>query len=390
MKVAFVVLVAVLALGGLVGALVIRDAGYVLVTYGDFALETSLWFALLALVVTYVVLRILLRVVLGIGRGGSLVRSWRRERRDRAAREQTMRGLKALAEARWAEARKRLEGAAPHAEAPLINFLYAAAAAHHLGDGAGRDELLSEARSAGDDTELAVALMHAELLHGDRQWHACLAALSAVGRHALSNARVLRLKADCFRGLGDWQALIELLPDLERHRALSEQDLAATRREAWLRRLAEARTDPLELWQAVPKDLRRERPLVVAVARSLAAVGRGADAEPLLRQALDQDWSAELLDVYGAVARSAPDAWLKKHPDDPHLLLALGRIGLANERWAQAREYLEASLKLRPDPAVQGELGRLCVALGECERGGELAVQALRELPPLPLPSRGA
>jgi HemY protein len=389
-KVVLLVLVAVLALGGLVGALVVRDPGYVLVTYGDLAVETSLWFALLALLVVYLAVRILLRLVLGIGRGSSLLRRWRRERRDRAAREQTMRGLKSLAEARWAEARKRLEGAAPHAEAPLINFLYAAAAAHHLGDGAGRDELFSAARAAGDDTELAVALVHAELLHGDRQWHACLAALSGAGRQAPSNARVLRLKADCFRGLGDWQALIELLPDLEKQRALPEQDLAAARREAWLQRLAETRTDPLSLWEAVPKDLRREPALVMAAARSLVAVGRGADAEPLLRQALEHEWSAEVLDLYGTLARSAPDAWLKKHPNDPHLLLALGRIGLANERWAQAREYLEASLKLRADPAVQGELGRLCLALGESERGGELAVQALRELPPLPLPSRGA
>lgn len=397
MRRALLILVGALALGGLVGALVLQDPGYVLVSYGGTALETSLWFALLALIVVLVVARLLLGVLIGIGRGGSRVRSWRRERRDRAARLQTLRGLQSLAEWRWADARKKLEGAADHAEVPLVNHLYAAVAAHRQGDHGARDELLATARADSDDAALGVAATHAALLHEAGEWHECLAVLGGVRRHAPKSARLLALEADCYRHLGDWQALIELLPDLERQRALPGPALTALRREAWQQRLQQPGSDPAALWADLPRDEKREPAMVAAFARAFLAAQRGADAEPLLRHALEHDWSEALVRLYGLAGAAVParalghaEGWLKKHPHDPALLVALGRICLAAEQWAKAREFLEAALKVRPEADVQGELGRLCVALGECERGGELAVQALRDLPSLPLPGRGA
>jgi HemY protein len=392
------VLVAALALGGLVGALVLRDPGYLLISYGGFAVETSLWVAVLVLAVGLIVLRLLLRLVFGIGRGAAGLRSWRRDRRDRAARLQTLRGLQSLAEWRWADARKRLESGAAHADAPLVNHVFAALAAHHLGDAAGRDELLAAARESSDDSALAVAATQAELLHQAGDWHGCLAALGNARRHTPHNPRLLALEADCYRHLGDWQAVIERVPELGKQKALPERALAALRREAWLARVRQPGVDPAELWRDLLRDEKRDPGLVAGFARAFLAADRAAEAEPLLRHALDHGWSEELVRLYGLAGAAASgsralshaEGWLKKHPHDAELLLALGRICLGSEQWAKAREYLEASLKLRADAAVQGELGRLCLALGESDRGGELAVQALRELPPLPLPGRGA
>lgn len=397
MRLGIVVLLVALALGGLVGALVLRDPGYVLVSYGDLALETSLWFALIALLVTYLALRLALRLVVRIGRGGASLRSWRSERRDRSARLQTLRGLQLMAEGHWRDARKRLEAAAPHAEAPLVNYLHAATAAHRLGDAVGRDALFEAARAAADDAGLAVALTHARLLFADGQWQACLAALGPARRQDPANVELLGMQVRCYRQLQDWQAVIELLPEVEKHHALGDSELAELRRHAWLQRLSAPRVDALALWAEVPKSLRRDAELVQTAARAALAAGKGGEAEALVRHALEQEWSEGLVRAYGMLAPAAAphqlghaEGWLKKHPNDAELLLALGRICLGQQRWAQAREYLEASLKLRPDPAVQGELGRLCLAMGEAERGAELAVQALRELPALPLPGRGA
>ena len=54
---AFALLVAIV-LGGLVGTLLVRDPGYVLIAYADTALETSLWVAVLLLVAVNAVLDI--------------------------------------------------------------------------------------------------------------------------------------------------------------------------------------------------------------------------------------------------------------------------------------------------------------------------------------------
>ena len=54
MRIGLLVALLAIALGGLVGMLVVRDPGYVLISYADMALETSIWFALLVVAVVYI------------------------------------------------------------------------------------------------------------------------------------------------------------------------------------------------------------------------------------------------------------------------------------------------------------------------------------------------
>lgn len=397
MKSLLLVLAVALVLGGLVGVLVTRDPGYVLVAYEGLALETSLWLALLFLVLVYLAIWLLVASFRYVGSGrGSLVR-WNQRRRDRAARDQTVRGLLLMAEGRWTEARKLLEGAARRVEAPLINYLNAARAAHEAGDQRGRDELLRAAHESTPGARFAVGLTQAELQRSQGQWEPCLATLLQLYRQAPRHAQVLRMLVDCYRHLEDWQAILELVGALRKNRALDAAALLALQLEAWRGRLRGARESPHALWERVPKELRREAALVVAFATAMAAAGENGHAEAVLRAALSHTWNPELVRLYGTLVTAEPGAqlvvaegWLKERPNDPDLLLALGRISLMNRQWAKAREYLEASLRLRRTAEAQGELGRLCTALGESERGGELLAQALDGLPSLPLPERTA
>ena len=59
MKLGLLLAVVAVVLGGLIGTLVVRDPGYVLLSYGDMAFETSLWFSLVLLVLAYLLLRLL-------------------------------------------------------------------------------------------------------------------------------------------------------------------------------------------------------------------------------------------------------------------------------------------------------------------------------------------
>jgi HemY protein len=82
--------------------------------------------------------------------------------------------------------------------------------------------------------------------------------------------------------------------------------------------------------------------------------------------------------------------WLKERPNNPMLLLTLGRLSLQKQDWPGARGYFEASLRSRKSAQAYGELGRLLSHLGEAEASNEnfqagLALIAER-LPDLPLP----
>lgn len=393
MKVALLVLAAALVLGGLVGVLVARDPGYVLVAYQNLAVETSLWFALLVLVVAYLLVRLAAALVLRLVRGGGRLKGWTQRRRERTARDQTVRGLLLMAEGRWSEARKLLQASAARAPAPLINHLAAARAAHELGDERGRDAELRAAHESTPGSRFAIGLTQAELQLEDAQWEPALATLLQLRRQAPRHPQVLCLLARCYRELGDWQAIIELGDDLKKHRAMAEPELRALQLEAWRGRLTAARGDVPALWKAVPRELRRDQTLVGEAARAMVAAGADAEAENLLRESLEQEWSAELVRLYGSLTGAdaqrrmvVAEGWLKQRPNDPDLLLALGRISLLARQWAKAREYLEASLRLRRSAEAQAELGRLCLALGETDRGAELLIQSREDLPALPLP----
>ena len=84
------------------------------------------------------------------------------------------------------------------------------------------------------------------------------------------------------------------------------------------------------------------------------------------------------------------EGWLKTHPEDPSLLLTLGRLSLQNRLWGKARDYLEASLRLQRNPEACAELARLLAGLGENERSNALFQEGLglldERLLALPLP----
>ncbi len=394
MKIGLFILVLAVVLGGLVGTVVVRDPGYVLLAYGDSAVETSLWFAALLLLIVYFLIRIIVYSFSRSLAGSGALSSWVRQRKTRTARQQTVRGLLLMAEGEWQEARKLLVASADEVGSPLINYLNAARAAHELGDAEGRDDLLRQAHESTPGSRFAVALTQAQLQMAVAQWEQCLATLLQLKQESPRHPQVLAMLRQCYQELADWPALIELLPVLKKEKVLPAEELTQLQLVAWRSLLATSSESPEAVWRRVPKDLKRASVLIGQYAQTLAADGPSDEAESAIRAGLQHIWDEELVALYGQIEANDAERqlkyaenWLKERPNDPTLLLALGRICMMNHQWAKAREYMEASLRLLRTPEVYGELGRLCTALGDAERGSEYFSQSLRTLPALPLPS---
>ena len=391
MRTVLLLLVAATILGGLLGALMVRDPGYVLLAYGGQALETSLWFAAALLLALYFLVRLILLIGGRLLRGKRLFGAWQGQRRERVAQRQTAQGLVLLEEGQWQEAKRLLLDAAPSGSTPLVNYLNAARAAQELKQPEERDELLRQAQQALPGSRTALALTLARWQMADGQWQAAKAALQEMRDESPKHPQLLALLARCHEALHEWQALIELLPNLRKAEARDAEALTALERRAWRHQLLEA--DGAEAWRRLPKALRQEPELIAARARNLLHCGDFAAAEAALRKALRQGWHEELARLYGQVPSpnlkrqlAFAEQLLEAQPEHPGLLLTLGRLAISSGDWPGARDYLEESLRLSPSPPAYAELGRLLIQTGDPERGRECLAKACLEAPPRPAP----
>jgi HemY protein len=393
MKTFVLALIVAIVLGGLVGTLLVRDPGYVLIAYADTIVETSLWVAVLLLVGLYILVRGGVFLWRKIAQSQSRVLGWRSGRKLRVARSQTVRGLLVMAEGRWLEAKKLLLSAAGDVETPLINYLNAARAADELGEHDERDAYLKSAHETTPGAKFAVTLTQAQFNIHEGQYEQALAALLNLRRRAPKHGAVLGMLAKCYEALADWQALLHLMAALRKFKALPDQEIARMERAVWAA-LLQADESVAMLWKKLPKGLKAEIDLMRLWVRYLVTQSRDDDAEQAIRLVLGQHWDGELVDIYGEIRSTdlarqmvIAQSWSKERPNDPQVALALGRLCLRNEKFEQARDYFVAALRLEPSDVIYGELGRLCIALGDERRGTEYLLLSLGRLAKLPLPS---
>ena len=228
------------------------------------------------------------------------------------------------------------------------------------------------------------------------------AVIEAVAEHSSGkpNAQELRLLAKAQYGLGDWQALIKMLPRLKKRRVFDSAELAAMELQACMGLLTAAEPAQLkQVWGKLPADQRRHAALVECYGRILLESGDDLEAEKVLTKAIKRQWDGRLVAQYGRIRGRDParrlkqaESWLAKHPEDARLMLCLGRLSLRNNLWGKAREYFETSHRLQPSAETCAELARLLFSLGEREKSAQYYREGLllREtnLPELPLPER--
>jgi HemY protein len=400
MKVGLVIVLA-LIVGALAAHLVLPDNGYVLINFRGYVVETSVPILALVLVLIYLALRLLVQVWRAPRRLGE---AWAKARLNYAGRQAT-RGYIALAEGRLARGERLLTRGARRSETPLLNYLAAARAAQMQGDRDRRDSWLRMACEQEPAAEDAVLLTQAELQLEDGQYAEALVSLNRVRDRHPTHAQALKLLGELHYRRREWQLLAELLPLLRGRGNVPADKLDEWSVDTYGNIMTTVRLDRAALdqvWEDIPRHLRREPRLTLTRAKALIACGSVEDAEVEIRRTLKEDWSEALIDLYGELAVVDPaahlkriESWLRERPDDPALLLAAGRASVRHQLWGKARSYLESSLAIRPAPEAYRALGQLMARVGEAqsasrayERG--LAMKAAASsTTPLPAPKPG-
>jgi HemY protein len=349
---------------------VAADPGYVLVRLHGWRVETTVVAAVIVLLVAWAALTAAWRLLRWPF--GALSRRHRRLSRKRLAD-----GLVALMEGRHGDAERDLNRASRLDALRGVALLASAEAASRRGEHGRALEILAEASQAAPQ---AARVLRARVLRRDGKSGEALALLAPDADKAAlppGGWRELTLSA---LAAGDTRRALAALDPLQKSGALGTRGYAVLEARVLVAAIDAAPDGAAlnTLWSSLPKARRRVPAAIDAYARRAAGFGLVLPAMDELESALRREWSPELVEAYGVLAGGDLDArlrraegWLDQHPNDPALLLALGRICVRSRLWGKARQHLERSLALEPSVGAWE-------ALGETWQGQGDAAQAQR------------
>jgi HemY protein len=376
----------VLLLAALAGAagwqLLAEDPGYLLLTFRGWSVETNLVVAVLGLLLAGALLYLLV---------GLLRMPWRlwRRRRRRAARERFAAGLLALQSGEWLQAERLLRRAARDRDLRLPALLYASRAACERGARPQAEALLAEAARA---SSRAAAIPTLEQLLADGRAAVACELIDGLQQQGPLPPRVLELRARALAACGRHDEAVAMLPELQRARVRDGEPLQALQAEllqGWLR-AADNSAELQRRWRS----LDRAQRLMPSVVDAFAERARryGDDEASLAAAAIERalakgQWSDSLAERYGSLphadhgaALRVAEGWLQQRPDNPSVLLCLGRLCRQDQLWGKAEAYLGRAIATGAGAAAWEALGDTYADQGDDPRGRQAYANALQSL----------
>lgn len=352
-----------------------QNDGFVLIQWSPWRIELSLNLFIVSLLLGVALLYSVFHFIDGLMRMPARAARYRARQRRRRAVTALRDAARLYFEGRYGHAQRSARVAVEGGESPGLAALIGARAAHAMREQVQADEWLRQAERF-DELKTARLMTEADILTDRREFSEALERIDVLQSGGQRHVAALRLAMRARRGLADWSGLLRVVRLLQKHRALTPEQAAPVRRQAHLGALHDL--DPAELdayWKALPAAEREDAQVVRAMAEALVAAGQTAQARKLIESRLEQGWESSLLALYahtdggdalGRIAKA--EAWLRDHPDDAELLLALGRLCRTQQLWGKAQSYLEAALAVQPSRVVHVELALLAEHLERPEK----------------------
>lgn len=379
-----IVLVAAMVAGLIFGPQASGNKGYVLISLGNYTVESSVTSAVILAVLFYGALLIvewLLGRVFGLRRK---TLGWYGSRRRRKANQQTVAATLAMAEGHYSQAEKLMLKGASNSDTPLLNYLSAAKAAQARGDDVRRDQYLQKAQEENPKAELALTLTQTQLQIEQGQYDTALAMLESVYALNPRHPMVLDQLRQVHQAREDWAALIDLIPVLHKVGKLTPKQEEDLLQQAWRGRL-NAASGALEtlrpIWQELPRKLRQDPDLLAAYGDRLRQLGADNEAAELWLDALRKQVSPQLL---ARLPKLKLDNYqpmltlLQKIQDQPGVDATLAQVYLLAGQLDDAQRLLEQEVAKAPNAAVYHALGQVMDKRRLTNKANEYYRQALQ------------
>lgn len=362
-----------------IGLWIHENTGIIFIILNHWSIEMPLWFAILGIFLGYFAFILLLKILSNIFGLKRLLIDFKNKLKMKYARLNTRRGLIEFGEGNWKQAEHHLIKALPGGDVSLLNYLAAARAAQELGASERRDEYLREAQIAMPDAKIAIELTQAQLQIVNEQWEQALATLNHL--HTLSpyHPYVMKLLVKVYLALKDWSNLETWLPQIRRKKIMNDKDFIRLENEVYSglldQRAKQVSLETLQsVWENFPRAIRKIPDILALYIIKLLEHHAFDTAETECREALKHEWHNGLIALYGQCDSSNieeqlrfAEHFLKQYPNNPYLLLTLGRICKRRQLWGKAKGYFSKSVQIQPEAETYAELAKLSDELNEKE-----------------------
>lgn len=347
------------------------DDGFVVLVLGQTTIEMPLWLVFTGMLVFSIASYYLARTIRILLISPRLMSRWFNRRGKTKNRNLTVNGFLSLLEGNWTAAGRDLLKAADKSESPVINYLLAARARLENDDLTGAETLLNKAEEAMPDARIAIGIYHAQLLQQVELYENAHAIIAALAAEKPKHAMLQKMLMSSYRQRGEAQKVLGLYPMLQKQKLLSSTEMEKILRETCVQIIEQApNADALaKHWSLFPPVAQQDSVVIRTYANALLTHHQDVIAEELLRKTLGKHWQADLVSLYGqAQATDAlkqlqtAEQWLKHHPEEDELILALARICQRNQLWAKARDYYQDYIRRTHSTVAQREMARLPLA----------------------------
>ena len=364
------------------------DPGYLLIAFGKRTFETSLLAFLILVIICCLLIKLVANVFAWINPRRFLRLTLTFSERIKANKKKdTLSGLLYFARGNWRSSYSLLTKNVDDEDMGIINYLAAAYAAYRDHQFQDSMKSLEEAETKYPAEKSTINIVKSRLLYDSGRAEEAALVLAKTQKVSSNDLDFLILAKDLHSELNNWRELEDLIPKLKKNKIITsgEEDQIRVRillgeldragKELKVKSEGATRLNLKDLWKKVPAKFRSNEELVNNYVSLLIKSNARADALAVLESAINKKWSKALINDYGkqdfneeAHQLAIAEKWIKKRPDDPNLLLCLGRISMKNKSWIKAKSYLERSVDILPSAEGCGELIRLLRYLGESEQ----------------------
>lgn len=376
------------------GLFIGKDSGYILISYGNTTIETTLWIGIIATLLVFLILYFITRLDLGLHKLPTTIKRRIFNRKSIKARALLKKGILAEIAGEWKKADKALSQTlkAKNSDLELINYLACAHLAHKQSNHEKCDAYLSAATITDKKAIIEIELLRAQFQIQNEQWQEAIVTLNQIRKLKPKHKMLLSLLQTTYLHLKDWKNLQLLLPLLRRYDILSATDLIQLEKKIYKELLLEhiENNNPnkiIKLWHKMPRSTHQDAEMLTIYITFLQEHSLHKKAEKILFKILPKIYHQymdltkhnltsescssmaqieKLIEQYSSFASSKPlkqlkiaEKLLQNHKHDATLLLGLARICKQQKLWGKAKNYLEQSLQLSPTAATYYELGQI-------------------------------